>query len=79
MCAVDKPLPDDFDPYRIQSVNYGVQNGNGGTRLVMWLMGGMMAINVGIFVAGISFVGSTLYDMNARLAVVETRLSECRK
>lgn len=75
---MDKPLPDDFNPYREVSVNYGQQY-NGSTRLVMWLMGGMMAINVGIFIAGISFVGSTLYDMNARLAIVETRLSECRK
>lgn len=76
---MDKPLPDDFDPYRGIDVNYGVQNGNGSGKLIWWLMGGMMALNVGIAVAGIGFVGSTLYDMNARLAVVETRLSECKK
>lgn len=76
---MDKPLPDDFDPYGDERVNYGVQNGNGNGKLIMWLMGGMMALNVGIAVAGIGFVGSTLYDMNARLAVVETRLSECKK
>ena len=73
---MDAPPPDDFDPYGAD-VNYGIQNGNG--KLIWWLMGGMMALNVGIAVAGIGFVGSTLYDMNARLAVVETRLSECKK
>lgn len=76
---MDKPIPDDFDPYQEAPVNYGIQNGNGSGKLIMWLMGGMMALNVGIAVAGIGFVGSTLYDMNARLAVVETRLSECKK
>lgn len=73
---MDKPLPPDFDLYEVP-VNYGVQNGNG--KLIWWIMGGMMALNVGIAVAGIGFVGSTLYDMNARLAVVEVRLSECKK
>lgn len=75
---MDKPLPDDFDPYEVR-VNYGIQNGSGNGKLIWWLMGGMMALNVAIAVAGIGFVGSTLYDMNARLAVVETRLSECKK
>lgn len=76
---MDKPLPEDFDPYQEAPVNYGIQNGNGNGKVIWWLMGGMMALNVGIAVAGIGFVGSTLYDMNARLAVVETRLSECKK
>lgn len=76
---MDKQLPEDFDPYQEATVNYGIQNGNGNGKVIWWLMGGMMALNVGIAVAGIGFVGSTLYDMNARLAVVETRLSECKK
>lgn len=59
-------------------MNYGIQE-NGNSKVIWWIMGGMMALNVGIAVAGIGFVGSTLYDMNARLAVVETRLSECKK
>lgn len=74
---MDKLLPPDFDPYEEAPVNYGRQE-NGG-KVIWWIMGGMMALNVGIAVAGIGFVGSTLYDMNARLAVVETRLSECKK
>lgn len=74
---MDKLPPDDFDQYGA-SVNYGIQ-GNGNGKLIWWIMGGMMALNVGIAVAGIGFVGSTLYDMNARLAVVEVRLSECKK
>jgi hypothetical protein len=75
---MDKPLPDDFDPYGAR-VNYGIHNGNGNGKLIWWILGGMMALNVGVAVAGIGFVGSALYNMNARLAVVETRLSECSK
>lgn len=74
---MDKPLPDDFDPYGA-NVNYGRQE-NGNSKVIWWIMGGMMALNVGIAVAGIGFVGSALYTMNARLAVVESRLTECSK
>jgi hypothetical protein len=75
---MDAPPPDDFDPYREYLVNYG-QQGNGTSKVVWWVMGGIMVIQAGISVSAITFVGGALYDMNARLAVVESRLSECRK
>lgn len=76
---MDRPLPDDFDQYG-ERVNYGrIEGSNGNGKLIWWVLGGMMALNVGVAVAGIGFVGSALYNMNARLAVVETRLSECSK
>lgn len=75
---MDRPPPEDFDQYGAQ-VNYGVQNGNGVSKVVWWIMGGLMVVQAGIFLAGVSFVGSALYTMNARLAVVETKLGECHK
>ena len=60
-------------------MNYGIHNGNGTSKVVWWLLGGLMAIQVLLGGAAITFVGSALYSMNARLAVVESRLSECSK
>lgn len=76
--SMDKPPPDDFDPYGAR-VNYGIQQGNGNSKAMWWLLGGLMTLQVGIGIAAVTFVGSALYSMNARLAVVETRLSECSK
>lgn len=76
---MDKPLPDDFDPYKEGQVNYGIQNGNGTTKIVWWILGGLMALQVGLGIAAVTSVGSALYSMNARLAVVESRLTECSK
>lgn len=76
---MDKPLPDDFDPYGDERVNYGVQNGNNTNKVVWWVLGGLMTLQVGIGIAAVTFVGSALYTMNARLAVVESRLTECSK
>lgn len=75
---MDAPPPDDLDQYG-DRVNYGVQNGNGTSKIVWWILGGIMALQVVLFAGAIQFVGSALYSMNARLAVVETRLSECSK
>lgn len=76
---MDAPPPDDFDPYG-DRVNYGrVENGAGTSKIVWWILGGIMALQVVLFAGAIQFVGGALYSMNARLAVVETRLSECSK
>lgn len=78
----DEELEDIKDRLRgdvVQGSNYGIQNGNGASKIVWWILGGLMAIQVALAAAAIQFVGGTLYNMNARLAVVEARLSECSK
>lgn len=76
---MDKQLPDDFDPYGDERVNYGRIDNGGTSKIVWWVLGGLMALQVGLGVAAVTFVGSALYSMNARLAVVESRLTECSK
>lgn len=75
---MDPQLPDDFDPYGDERVNYGISEG-GTSKVVWWVLGGLMALQVGLGIAAVGFVGSALYTMNARLAVVESRLTECSK
>ena len=76
---MDPPPPADLDPYGgCHEVNYGQQS-NGTSKVVWWVLGGVMAVQAGISVTAVTFVGGALYDMNARLAVVESRLSECKQ
>lgn len=53
--------------------------GNWPSKLVYWLLGGMMALNVAVAVAAISAVGGTLFDISARMAVIETEMQNVKE
>jgi hypothetical protein len=75
---MDKPLSDDFDPYEVK-VNYGRQDG-GTSKLVFWLLGGLMTINVSISVAFFTWTAKSIVDMQTDIAVIKCQLSpQCSK
>lgn len=75
---MDKPLPEDFDPYEVK-VNYGRQDGGGTSKIVFWLLGGLMTINVSISVAFFTWTAKSIVDMQTDIAVIKCQLSpECR-
>jgi hypothetical protein len=70
---MDKPLPDDFDPYEAR-VNYGRQEGDN-SKIVFWLLGGLMTINVSISVAFFTWTAKSIVDMQTDIAVIKCQLS----
>jgi len=72
---VDKPLPEDFDPYEEAPVNYGRQDSGGTSKLVFWLLGGLMTINVSISVAFFTWTAKSIVDMQTDIAVIKCQLS----
>lgn len=71
---MDKPLPDDFDPYEAQ-VNYGRQESSSDSRIVFWLLGGLMTINVSISVAFFTWTAKSIVEMQTDIAVIKCQLS----
>lgn len=78
---MDRPLPDDFDPYEVR-VNYGVQNnnGNGNGKALWWLLGGLMALYVMLTGAYIVWTGNAIVALTTDVAVIKCQLSKpCRE
>lgn len=70
---MDKQLPDDFDPYEVD-VNYGRQEG-ANSKIVFWLLGGLMTINVSISVAFFTWTAKSIVGMQTDIAVIKCQLS----
>lgn len=72
---MDQPPPDDFDPYEVKMVNYGRQDSGGTSKIVFWLLGGLMTINVSISVAFFTWTAKSIVDMQTDIAVIKCQLS----
>lgn len=75
---MDKPLPDDDRDEngfpRGIGVNYGKQESNN-SKIVFWLLGGLMTINVSISVAFFTWTGKSIIEMQTDIAVIKCQLS----
>lgn len=79
MLDSDDERDSDGYPRGLQSVNYGNQYGDT-SKLVFWLLGGLMTINVSISVAFFTWTAKSIVAMQTDIAVIKCQLStECQK
>lgn len=73
---MDKQPPEDSDPYGAR-VNYGrIEGGNGSSKVVWWLMGGLLTLYVAMSGAYIVWTGTSIVQLKTDVAVIKCQVSK---